>query len=587
MEKIVQETIQEWLNCPLDRETKIAIEEMVSKQNLETLNDAFSSNLSFGTGGMRGLMGIGSNRLNLYTIAKATLACGLYFQSQTQKKPALSAVIGFDCRHGSKAFAKKAADILSSLQIHTLVTHDLRPTPFVSFLVHHEKADFGIMITASHNPKEYNGFKVYNRDGGQLVFPDDHEVEKLLNQLNLKALFELPPPRPELIRYTTKKEDEAYLQALSLNALQKDQDLKQGHTLKILYTNLHGTGRTLVPEALNQLGFSRVDFVDQQMPYDGDFPFAPSPNPEDKKALELGLNKMAQAQDYDLFIATDPDADRLAATLYHENTPYILSGNEMAVLALDYLIKQKKRKNQLTSKHVVISTIVSSRLIKKLCETENIRYMDVLTGFKYIGEKMSELEHQHHLDQFLFGAEESYGFLYGTQAKDKDGIAAACLMAEMSLEAKEKNQTLLDSLYEIYQKHGLYREGQITISLPFGELGQKQKHRLLEALFNYQLKTIDSQEIVQIDDYRKSLSLHLSTKKTTKIPLPQSDVLTFHLADQTLVVIRPSGTEPKIKIYANLILPSFLNDKEAFDEATSQLNERLNHIKKTLINLIF
>jgi phosphomannomutase len=583
MEQAIKKRIDFWLNGPFDEESKKQVL-LLEKQDPLLLKDAFSKDLEFGTGGMRGIMAPGFNRINSFTIAKATVGVGSYFQKLNHKKH-LKAVISYDNRHHSKAFALHAASILIRLGITAIVTKHLRPTPFLSFLVRYEGAHFGIMISASHNPKEYNGYKVYGKDGAQLVFPDDKNVEETIKNLTFDEIPEVDETDQEKIIFTQDDQDLSYIEALYNVAIHKKQSLDFGDSLKILYTNLHGTGLTLLPYALKQLGFKNIHFVKEQTPYDGNFPEAPSPNPEDKKALEKGL-EMMEKEKYDLFLATDPDADRLACAILDKKMPTVLTGNQMAVLCLEHLLAIAMQKGQLKKHPVVISTIVSSRLLKRIADDFDAEYIDVLTGFKYIGEKIRILENLDEAERFLFGAEESYGFLYGTYARDKDGIAASCLIAEMALHYKLQGKTLIDKLDEIYKTYGLIQETTATIKLEIGPEGDQKKDRIMQSLRKESLTHLADILIVAKRDYFKKEKIELTTGKKTPIDLPQSDVMAFELEDGSEIIIRPSGTEPKIKIYANFCIESFLDIQDAKKTCKENLEKRVDYVKKELLSTL-
>jgi phosphomannomutase len=583
MDQETLERIQFWLNSSIDPELKEPVIRW-QQEDTQALEDAFNRELEFGTGGMRGIMAPGTSHINSFTIAKATYGLAEYYKKKYPGRQ-LKAVISFDNRHHSQEFAQLAAAVLTQSNIHVTLTAQLRPTPFLSFLVLLEQAQFGIMISASHNPKEYNGYKVYFATGGQVVHPDDERIEATIRSLPHRSVPVNPSLDPRYLTLTTQDHDRAYLKALQQLALNLKQSLQSGSLLKILYTNLHGTGLTLLPQALSQLGFTNFHVVIEQAPYDGDFPYAPSPNPEDRQALERGLKRLEQ-EDFDLFIATDPDADRLAAAIRHQGKGVVLTGNEMAVLCLEYLFRQQRKRVQPVVKPVVISTIVSSRLIKKIAEEHGAEYRDVLTGFKYIGEIMSGLEHRQQLDRFLFGAEESYGFLYGTYAKDKDGIAASCLLAEMTLDFKLQQLTLVDALHQIYRQYGVVQEKTATISLASGALGQAQKTRLMSYLFDTRHETLLGQRVVRLRNYRDQQSLDLSTGSISSIDLPSSQVLAFDFEDGSELLIRPSGTEPKIKIYANDIIHSFLEVDAAIKQSQETLSQRISDVKQWLLSLI-
>ena len=582
MDQKIEARIKEWMKDPFDEATKMVIKKRL-ESDPSSLENPFSKDLEFGTGGLRGIMDVGPNCINFYTISKASVGVATYFQHLHPKKHLL-AVIGYDCRHQSKEFAHQCAQVFSSFGIKSYITSHLRPTPFISFLIRHLKADFGVMITASHNPKNYNGYKVYGEDGAQIVHPHDVAIEKIVRMTHFDQLQKQLASSLPSIFYTDPSHDAAYLKALFDQALHLKQSLDFGKSISILYTNLHGTGLTLLPYALKQLGFKNLHFVEKQTTYDSEFTYAPSPNPEDKKALELGLDLM-QKNHYDLFIATDPDADRLAATIMHQNTPHILTGNEMAVLCLYHLLHHDSIEQKIFPDSLVVSTIVSTRLLKKIALDFNVQYVDVLTGFKYIGEKIRDLDQLGKTDRFIFGAEESYGFLYGTYARDKDGIAASCLMAEMVLHYRLKNKSLLDVLDEIYQTYGLIKEGVSTIDLGTSLDGATQKDIIMQTLFEEKFE-MEGVNIAKIHHYEKGYVIDLSTGEKEKIDLPLTSAIGFEFDDETSLIIRPSGTEPKIKIYANYQIKSFLDVGQAKNECQLQLKKRLDYVKSKLLSYV-
>lgn len=583
MKKEIEKRIKEWLDGPFDAETKQQIRDKLLRDP-QGIEDAFSQDLEFGTGGMRGVMDLGSNRMNVFTIAKASYGVGKYFLSLHPKK-SLLAVIGYDCRHHSFDFSKKAATTLAALGIEVILTSHLRPTPFVSFLIRHRKADFGIMITASHNPKNYNGFKVYGSDGAQLVLPDDSGVEAIVKNSHFSEIPLNAEYNHDRIKVSKNEDDLAYLKALYELSIHRKQSLDFGKSLSILYTNLHGTGLTLLPYAMKQIGFENLHFVQKQTAYDGDFSFAPSPNPEDKKALELGLKQMEEEK-HDLFLATDPDADRLAAVVLHQGKPHILTGNDMAAICLEHLLYHAKQNQTLTQDKLVISTIVSTRLLKKIADEYEVHYEDVLTGFKYIGEKIRKLDEKNCTDQFFFGAEESYGFLYGTYARDKDGLAASCLIAEIALHYFLKGKTLVDVLDEIYRNYGLIKDSAVNIDLGSGSNGLKIKEKIMTTLLSHEIHSFDNMRITKISDYEKGYSIDVSTGMKEPIYLPKTSAIAFELEDETSLIIRPSGTEPKIKIYGNYLIKSFLDIQEAKIECQLKLKTRLENVRNTLLSLV-
>lgn len=571
--------INEWLHSPFyDEQTKGEIRRL-QKESPKDLEAAFCQNLEFGTGGMREIMGVGTNRLNIYTIEKATQALANYINEALATTNHPKAVICYDSRHNSKLFALHAAKVLAANNIETWISSDIRPTPFTSFMVRHKEAAAGIMITASHNTKEYNGYKVYGPDGAQVVSPHDKGIMEEYANITSPSQVKKTEERSPLIHFLDKNDDDAYLKAVAKMQLHGKETRDFGNQIRLLYTSLHGCGITLVPESLKKWGFKDLHLVSAQCIPDGDFPTVKKPNPEDKAALSLGIEQM-QKEKSDILIATDPDSDRVGFVCMHEEKPYILTGNETATLCLYHLVNTMQQKELLSPNHTVISTIVSTRLLKKIAEDFALQYFDVLTGFKYIGEKIHQFEEEKNPHRFLFGAEESYGYLVGTFARDKDATVMSCLMAEIALHLKLKNQTLIDQLFDIYQHYGIYREGQATISLPLSEEGTKKKALIMQSLRDPTLTTLGNQPILRIDDFTSSLSKNLLTGEMERLLLPKSDVLLFKLEDDSEFIIRPSGTEPKIKIYGMMHLKSFISIPSGIQDLETMLTNRLLAIKQ-------
>lgn len=526
MNSQTKKKVDEWLQGPYDEKTKAEIRALM-KKDPEALEDAFYTDLVFGTGGLRGLMGPGTNRMNIYTVRNATQGLANYILKQKSSSPHV--LIGFDSRHNSIQFALEAARVLAGNKIKVFLLKELRPTPYISFACREKKCQAAIMITASHNPKEYNGYKVYWSDGGQVVPPHDvgiiQEAEKVRE-------VKLADENDRLIQRVDGELDKAYLKAIhSLQHFPKENQI-YGSRLKISYTSLHGTGITIMPEALSSWGFMSVNMVGNQIIPDGDFPTVKFPNPEFPETLKLGIQQLVETGS-DILIATDPDADRLAAAVHHKGQPVILSGNEIASICVYFLCEIVGKKG------AFVTTIVSTELLKTIAEAYGNPCFEVLTGFKYIGEKIHEWEFtkkQH----FLFGAEESCGFLLGTHARDKDAISSGCFLAEIALHMKNKDMTLVDLLHEIYKKFGVFREGQKSLTFKAGKEGSDQIVELMIRLRKELPKTFASHRVLQIIDYEKPTDL------------PRSDVLLFRLSDESKLVIRPSGTEPKIKIYGGV-----------------------------------
>lgn len=555
----VQSRIKQWLSPPFDRDTQDAIQKMLTA-NPQELLDAFSSTLAFGTGGMRAIMGPGTTRMNVYTVRMATQGLANYIHKQSKDKERV--FISYDSRHHSEFFAREAAMVLAGNGIEVRLTREIRPTPYVSFGLRHEGCIAGIMITASHNPKEYNGYKVYWRDGGQVVPPHDTGIIKEIQAIHDLTQVKSAPPSSPLITYTEASLDLDYLAAIHKVQLDPKENKRVGNSLKITYTPVHGTGIKLVPRALKDWGFNNINLVGAQVVADGNFPTVKVPNPEYPQTLQLGIEQLANSGS-DVLLATDPDADRVAvATMFH-GKPIILNGNEIASICVAYICQKLTEQNKMPQNGAIVTTIVSTDMIQAICKDYGVTCVEVLTGFKYIGECIHkwELSHEH---KFLFGAEESYGYLIGTHSRDKDAVVSACLLAEIALFMKVEGRTLIDFLYDLYKKYGIFREKQLTIDFP----GQHEKMiAAMQTLRKNPPKTILNQPVTAIEDYKEGFN-----------QLPKSDVLLFRLADESKIVVRPSGTEPKLKIYAGVRLKSFPSLQEGIASSDKKLDELLKGV---------
>jgi phosphoglucomutase/phosphomannomutase len=565
---------KQWLDSPYyDSATKDQIRRE-QKESPVTLEEAFSKDLEFGTGGMRAIMGPGTNRLNIYTIERATQALANYINDNLKTTNHPRAIICYDSRHNSKLFAHHAAKVLASNQIEVWISNDIRPTPFASFMVRRKEAAAGIMITASHNTAEYNGYKVYGPDGAQVVFPHDEGIMKEYEKITTPSALK---EAPHLIHLMDSSDDAAYLKAIGSLKIHGKESNDFGGQIRIVYTSLHGCGICFIPKGLKEWGFSDLHLVDKQCVPDGNFPTVKKPNPEEASALSLGISAL-EKEKADLLIATDPDADRVGIVCMHNGSPHILSGNEVATLCLYHLVNTMQQKGLLTRSDTVISTIVTTRLLKRIAEDFNILYMDTLTGFKYIGEKIALFEKENPPHRFLFGAEESYGYLIGTHARDKDATIASCFIAEMALHLKLKNQTLVDQLYDIYQLYGIYQSDQEIIC--------KEHTKIMQMLRDPKLTELGGLPISRIDDYKTSLSRNTLTGESQPLNLPKSDVILFKFEDESEIVVRPSGTEPKLKIYGSISLRSFIDVPTGIKDATSMLKKRLKAVKEELEHLM-
>lgn len=554
------ERAQSWLDDPaFDPQTKAEVKELLKTP--EKLTDAFFTDLAFGTGGLRGLMGVGTNRMNIYTVRKATQGLANYIVKHGT--PSKGVVIGFDSRHHSHTFAEEAARVLAGNGIRVYLLPELRPTPFVSFAIRYLNAQAGIMITASHNPKEYNGYKAYWADGAQIVPPHDHGIMTQVEAISSQSQIKLAAKNNDLI--SSPNLDSAYLAAIQALQLFPREDHS---SLKISYTSLHGTGITLMKEALTSWGFEPPHLVDSQIVPDGDFPSLPFPNPEHPDALKAGINDMVLSNS-DLLLATDPDADRLGVVVQHQGKPVRLTGNELAALGAHFICNTLSQQNRLPSNGALVTTIVTTALLPAIAKAYKVACIEVLTGFKYIGEKIHQWE-QKPTHQFLFGAEESYGYLMGTHSRDKDGIVSGCLFATIAFKMKTQGKTLVDYLHEIYQQFGIFQESQLSLNFPEGKQGHETIRTLMENLRKKPPKTLGNIPISAFHDLLKPS------------PLPLSNVLIFRLSDGSQVIIRPSGTEPKLKIYFSVCIPSFTS----VEAGISAAHTKLDHLKSAVQSLL-
>lgn len=581
-----QQNIDSWLAGPYDKASQEEVLRL-QKENPEELSDAFYTHLSFGTGGLRGLMGVGTNRMNEYTVAMATQGLANYMKKQNPTAKKLTVLIGYDTRKNSRKFAETAASVLAANDIDVLLYKEFRSIPAVSFGVLYKKLQAGIMITASHNPPQYNGYKVYWNHGGQVVHPEDtgiiDEVAKVTPDLVKKVSF--PHSR---ITEVGEEIDEAYLKEIHKLQLHPGTNQSHGKELHIVYTSLHGGGINMVPTALKSWGFGVITIVEEQKATDGTFSTIKTPNPEERATLDLGVKALARVHG-DILLATDPDVDRLAVVVMHDNQPFYFNGNEIACLALEHICRSLKEAKKMPPKPMAVKTIVTTELFRSIGDHYDLLSLDVLTGFKYIGEKIAQWEEDklaevqtHH---FLFGAEESYGYLFGTHARDKDAIVMANLISEMALQLKLQGKTLVDFLYEIYHKHGVFREKLFSMNFE-GKKGEEKIEALMDHVRKNPPKTIGNATVVSFEDYLTHTHVFSETGHKEPIVLPSSNVLRFFLSDKTKIVIRPSGTEPKIKVYVSCFEKHFLTNKHAIEKAIKECDLRvdtyISWIKKIL-----
>lgn len=571
-----QDAVSDWFNYP-EMDIELKRELMDLKKNEESLKDAFYAPLEFGTAGMRGIIGAGINRMNLYTVRQAAEGLALFIESQESKTKNQGVVIAYDSRHYSPEFGLAAAQVLAKHRIKVYLFSSLRPTPELSFAVRHLNCSAGIMITASHNPAEYNGFKVYGSDGSQMA-PQAADsltnfVRSVKNPLQVEFAEQGKDSSYSLIQLIDNEVDESYLENLKTISLDKELINQYSSKLKIVYTPLHGAGAMLGEKALTQVGFESVVLEPSQALPDSDFTTVESPNPEEYAAFEYAI-KLGRKESADLLIATDPDADRMGAAVKLPNGKYqILTGNQIAALLINYLLLKKEKDKLLTSKSTVIKSIVSSELGTKICNKYNVDMINVLTGFKFIGEKIANFEISKE-KEFLFGYEESYGFLVKPFVRDKDALQAMILLAEVAVYYKSKKLTLYDGLLEIFEEFGYFEEKTISIMMD-GINGAQKISNLMQRMRANPIKDFSSLRVILTEDYSNQTRIS-DVEKKEKINLPQSNVLKYYLEDGSWIAIRPSGTEPKVKFYIGVQGQSLENTSEKIHELEKMINKIIN-----------
>lgn len=573
--------VDRWLNENYDVNTKNEIRKMLI-ENPKGILDAFYTNLSFGTGGLRGIMGLGSNRVNVYTIRAASQGLADYIHLQTLHSQEHSVIIGYDSRHNSRLFAEEAAKVLAGNGIKVFLFNEIRPTPLISFGCRLKNCTAGIMITASHNPREYNGFKVYWTDGAQVVSPHDKNIIQMVGLITeLAQVKQVPTIEHRLIILIDSEVDQAYLNAVMRQQNYSEDNHLHGKELNIVYTSLHGTGITLIPKLLTHWGFSKLYLVEEQVHPEGDFTTCPSPNPEEPKALSLGIKKMKETGS-DILIATDPDADRVGVAIMHHGNVEILTGNQIAVLLLQHLCEALTSKNKMAANGAFVKTIVTTELFQSITEYYQKPCFNVMPGFKYIAEKIRLWESEPRGNQFIFGGEDSNGYLYGTQVRDKDGVSASALICEMALQAKLQNKTLLDLLHELYHRYGVYEEVMVTINYEDSKEGKEKRTKSIQLLRRAPPKSIAGVKVIVFEDYEQSLKMNFFLKQNEPLLHPKSNLMLFWLEDGSKLVIRPSGTEPKIKIYSCVFEKEFQSITEAQSECLIRANSYIDALKARL-----
>lgn len=564
MEKILTKA-KNWLSDTFDPNTRKQIKYLIENDH-DTLKDSFYQNLAFGTGGMRGIMGVGTNRINKYTLGKNTQGISNYLHKEFPSEE-LKVAIAYDCRHNSKELAQIVANIFSANGIKVFLFSDLRPTPELSFAVRHLNCQCGIVLTASHNPPEYNGYKVYWKDGAQLVPPEDQAIIAEIDSIDYSDVqFE---PHPDLIEYVDQEIDQAFIEASIKNAefgLSPEEKAK----LKIVFTSLHGTSITLIPQVLEKAGFSSIYVVKDQAEPNGDFPTVKSPNPEDPEALKIAL-EIAKEEQADIVIGTDPDSDRLGiAVRDNSGKMVLLNGNQTMLLMTDFLLKYQQEKG-FRGNEFVASTIVSTPMMRKLADAHGVDYKEGLTGFKWIAKMITDFPEQH----FVGGGEESFGYMIGDFVRDKDAVTATLLACEIAAKAKANNSSFFQELVKLYQKHGFYKE-KLASLVKKGISGEEEIRQIMRDLRENPPADFNGIKVVKVEDYQTSTAKDLLSNAESSLSIPKSNVLIFYLEDGSKIAVRPSGTEPKIKFYVSVNQP--LNAVSDYEKTARQLDAKIDDL---------
>jgi phosphoglucomutase len=568
-----KERIQKWLDGGYDEETKNTIKKWIAENKEDELVEAFYKELEFGTGGLRGTMGVGSNQMNKYTIGMATQGLCNYLKLNFPNQQ-IKVAIAHDSRNNSPYFAQVTADVFSANGIKVYLFKALRPTPELSFTIRHFGCQSGVVVTASHNPKEYNGYKAYWNDGAQVIAPHDKNIIKEVQKIS--NISEVKFTRNEsLIESIGEEIDELYMsKILSLSVSQEA--IKKQADLKIVYSSLHGTGIVLVPELLKRFGFKNVTLVQEQAEPNGNFPTVVYPNPEETEAMTLALNK-AKEINADLILATDPDSDRVGIGVKNNKGEFqLLNGNQTGSLLINYMLNAWKEKGKITGKEFIVKTIVTSDIIEKIATSYGVKYYNTLTGFKYIAALIKQLEGK---EKFIVGGEESYGYLIGDDVRDKDAIAACAFIAEMVAYYKDKGVSPFDTMLDMYVKNGFYKEKLISITKK-GQSGAAEIQQMMKDMRENAPKSLAGSKLLYIKDYDASMQLEVGTGKQTKMEFPRENALQLLTEDGSLISARPSGTEPKIKFYVSVNLP--LASREDYEKVSAKLDEKINTILKEL-----
>ncbi|MCD8179729.1 MAG: phospho-sugar mutase [Tannerellaceae bacterium] len=573
--ELVKSKAQIWLSDSYDEETRKEVQALLDNEDPTDLIEAFYKDLEFGTGGLRGIMGVGTNRMNIYTVGAATQGLSNYLKKEFADLEQIKVVIGYDCRNNSRKFADISADIFSANGIKVYMFESLRPTPEMSYTIRKMGCQSGIILTASHNPKEYNGYKAYWDDGAQMIAPHDRntiaEVNKIRNaaDINFKA-------NKDLIEIIGKEVDEQYIADLTTISLSKD-SIERHKDMKIVYTPIHGTGVVIVPETLKAFGFTNIIHVPEQDVVSGDFPTVISPNPEEPAALAMAVEKVKET-DAELVLASDPDADRVGAAVKNNEGEWVLlNGNQTALLFVYYLITRWKELGKIQGKEYVVKTIVTTELIKTIAEKNGVEIYDVYTGFKWIADIMKKNEGK---KAFIGGGEESYGFLCEDFVRDKDAVSACAILAEIAAWAKDQNLTMYQLLQQIYVEYGFSKEKGISV-VKKGKSGAEEIEAMMKNYRENPLTEIAGSKVTFFYDYASLKGISYADNETVTLDMPTtSNVLQYFTEDGTKVSIRPSGTEPKIKFYCEV--HSKVNSLEELPAAGEAAEEKINQIKVSL-----
>lgn len=574
LDLIVKERAEKWLSDSYDEETRKKVKQLIDNDPKE-LTESFYKDLEFGTGGLRGIMGVGTNRMNVYTVGMATQGLSNYLKKAFPDEP-IRVAVGHDSRNNSRLFAERVADIFAANGFKVYLFDSLRPTPELSFAIRHLHCHSGVVVTASHNPKEYNGYKAYWSDGAQVVAPHDRniiaEVQKITSPDQVMIWKD---DRSENIEILDETFDQIYLEAVHGLSLSPDA-VERYHDMKIVYTPLHGTGVILVPESLRKYGFTNILTVKEQNIPDGNFPTVESPNPEERSAMKMAI-ELAESEKAEVVLATDPDADRIGMALRDENGQYVLlNGNQTCSLLVYYIVKRWSELGRLRGKEYIVKTIVTTELVARIAESFGVRHFDCLTGFKYIATVMRNHEQTM---QYICGGEESFGFLAEDFVRDKDAVSACSLAAEAAAWAKSQDMTLYELLKEMYVRYGFFREALVSV-VRKGKEGQEEIAKMMSDYRSDPPRSLGGSPIIAIKDYLSGEALDLTNGSKTPIDMERSNVLQFTTADSTVVSIRPSGTEPKIKFYFGV--RAELNDTARFGEVQAELDGKIESIKKEM-----